>query len=33
MLMISAATPAFASHHRRHHRYHRGDRPVIVIRG
>jgi hypothetical protein len=27
---ISAATPAFADHHRRHHRYH-GGQPVIVI--
>jgi hypothetical protein len=28
---ISAATPAFAYHHRRHHRYHRGQ-PVVVVR-
>jgi hypothetical protein len=28
---LSTATPAFAYHHRRHHRYHRGQ-PVVVVR-
>jgi hypothetical protein len=27
---LSAATPAFAYHHRRHHRYHDG-RPIVVF--
>jgi hypothetical protein len=27
---LSAATPAYAYHHRRHHRYHNGG-PVIVF--
>jgi hypothetical protein len=30
LFAISAVTPAYAYHHRRHHRYHQG-RPVIVI--
>jgi len=29
---MSVVTPAFAYHHRRHHRYHRGAPPIIVIR-
>jgi fatty-acid desaturase len=32
VFVLSAATPAYAGHHRRHHRYHEGHpRPVIVI--
>ena len=31
LLAMSAATPAFASHHRRHHRYHRGQ-PIVMVR-
>jgi hypothetical protein len=31
LFTLSAVTPAFANHHRRHHRYHRGE-PIIVIR-
>lgn len=30
LFVIFAATPAYANHHRRHHRYHQG-RPIVII--
>jgi hypothetical protein len=30
LFTIFAVTPAYANHHRRHHRYHRGQ-PIIVV--
>jgi hypothetical protein len=31
LVAISSITPAYAYHHGRHHRYHRGH-PIIVVR-